>query len=47
MSTTTKPIKSAAELVAHMKKKRITINIVSPEDAALNMENNNNYFRVA
>lgn len=47
MSTTTKPIKSAAELVAHMQKKGITFDIVSPEDAALYMENNNNYFRVA
>lgn len=47
MSATTKPIKSAAELVTHMQKKGITFDIVSPEDAALYLENNNNYFRVA
>ena len=47
MSTKTKPIKSAEELVAHMQEKGITFDIVSPEDAAKYMENNNNYFRVA
>lgn len=47
MSTKTKPIKSAKELVAHMQEKGITFDIVSPEDAAKYMENNNNYFRVA
>jgi abortive infection bacteriophage resistance protein len=47
MSATTKPIKSAEELVAHMQEKGITFDIVSPEDAAKYMENNNNYFRVA
>lgn len=34
MSTTTKPIKSAEELVALMQNKGITFNIVSPQDAA-------------
>ena len=47
MSAITKPMKSAKDLVEHMKSKGITFNIVSPEDAAHYMENNNNYFRVA
>lgn len=47
MSTITKPMKSAQDLVEHMKSKGITFNIVSQEDAAWYMENNNNYFRVA
>ena len=33
MSTLTKPMKSAQDLVEHMKSKGITFNIVSPEDA--------------
>ena len=47
MSTLTKPMKSAQDLVEHMKSKGITFNIVSPEDAVQYMEQNNNYFRVA
>lgn len=47
MSTLTKPMKSAQDLVEHMKSKGITFNIVSPEDAVRYMEQNNNYFRVA
>ena len=47
MSTISKPMKSAQELVEHMKSKGITFNIVSPEDAVRYMEDNNNYFRVA
>lgn len=47
MNTANKPIKSAQELVAHMQQKGITFDIVSPEDAARYMEDNNNYFRVA
>ena len=40
-------MKSAQDLVEHMKSKGITFNIVSPEDAVHYMEQNNNYFRVA
>jgi len=40
-------MKSAQDLVEHMKSKGITFNIVSPEDAVQYMEQNNNYFRVA
>ena len=47
MSTLTKPMKSSQDLVEHMKRKGITFNIVSPEDAIQYMEKNNNYFRVA
>ena len=47
MSTLTKPMKSAQDLVEHMKRKGITFNIVSSEDAVQYMEKNNNYFRVA
>lgn len=47
MDSIAKPIKSAQELVAHMQQKGITFNIVSPDDAANYMWNNNNYFRVA
>ena len=47
MGTTVKPIKSAQELVAHMQQKGITFHIVSPDNAADYMRNNNNYFRVA
>lgn len=47
MSTLTKPMKSSQDLVEHMKRKGITFNIVSPEDAVQYMEKNNNYFRVA
>lgn len=38
MSTLTKPMKSAQDLVEHMKSKGITFNIVSPEDAVQYME---------
>jgi hypothetical protein len=47
MGAIAKPIKSAQDLVAHMQQKGITFNIVSPDDAANYMRNNNNYFRVA
>ena len=38
MSTLTKPMKSSQDLVEHMKRKGITFNIVSPEDAVQYME---------
>jgi len=47
MGTIVKPIKSAQELVSHMQQKGITFHIVSPDNAADYMRNNNNYFRVA
>ena len=47
MSTISTPMKSAQDLVEHMKSKGISFNIGSPKDAVRYMEDNNNYFRVA
>ena len=44
---TKKKLKSAEQLIEHMKSKGIKFNIVSEKEAIDYLENNNNYFKLA